>query len=208
MGSVIYNHPIGKDYKWYISGIFPANWGIILYGTYHLIGGTRKLHWSYLPIYKGSITPICIWLGRGMLSSYTEKIPSNDFNLLWFYACGVQGEGVTGESLGKIRGITTPPPLRILCTQFSSGVSDAWHWVFTSTDRFSVWSGLKDLNNWHWGAFCLFLNVKRRRYGALVLLVQWKQCKSCLFSLFELFAVALAFLVWEWYVNLLKSWDR
>ena len=26
-----YNHPIGKDYKWYISGIFPANWGIIWY---------------------------------------------------------------------------------------------------------------------------------------------------------------------------------
>ena len=28
---MIYNHPIGKDDKWYISGIFPANWGIICY---------------------------------------------------------------------------------------------------------------------------------------------------------------------------------
>ena len=26
-------HPIGKDYKWYISGIFPANWGIICHPT-------------------------------------------------------------------------------------------------------------------------------------------------------------------------------
>ena len=41
--SVIYNHPIGKDYKWYISGIFPANWGIIWYLP--PIKGTRKLHW-------------------------------------------------------------------------------------------------------------------------------------------------------------------
>ena len=24
----IFNHPEGKDYKWYISGIFPANWGM------------------------------------------------------------------------------------------------------------------------------------------------------------------------------------
>ena len=24
---MIYNHPIGKDYKWYIGGILPANWG-------------------------------------------------------------------------------------------------------------------------------------------------------------------------------------
>ena len=28
MGSVAYNPPEGKDYKWYISGIFPANWRI------------------------------------------------------------------------------------------------------------------------------------------------------------------------------------
>ena len=30
-------------YKWYISGIFPANWGIIWYLP--PIKGTRKLHW-------------------------------------------------------------------------------------------------------------------------------------------------------------------
>ena len=27
----------GKDYKWYISGIFPANWGIICHRS-HLLG--------------------------------------------------------------------------------------------------------------------------------------------------------------------------
>ena len=25
---VAYNPPEGKDHKWYISGIFPANWGM------------------------------------------------------------------------------------------------------------------------------------------------------------------------------------
>ena len=30
IGSIFYS-PEGKDYKWYISGIFPANWGIICY---------------------------------------------------------------------------------------------------------------------------------------------------------------------------------
>ena len=33
----IFHPPEGKDYKWYISGIFPANWGIICYGS-HLLG--------------------------------------------------------------------------------------------------------------------------------------------------------------------------
>ena len=28
--------PEGKDYKWYISGIFPANW-VMDYATYHLL---------------------------------------------------------------------------------------------------------------------------------------------------------------------------
>ncbi len=36
MGSVAYNPPEGKDYKWYIRGIFPANWGMD-YATYHLL---------------------------------------------------------------------------------------------------------------------------------------------------------------------------
>ena len=33
----IFHPPEGKDYKWYISGIFPANWGMD-YATYHLLG--------------------------------------------------------------------------------------------------------------------------------------------------------------------------
>ena len=33
--SGIYNHPIGKECKWYISGIFPANW-VIIYHRSHL----------------------------------------------------------------------------------------------------------------------------------------------------------------------------
>ena len=32
----IYNLPEGKDYKWYISGIFPANWVIIYYRSHPL----------------------------------------------------------------------------------------------------------------------------------------------------------------------------
>ena len=36
VGSVAYNPP-GKDYKWYISGIFPANWGIICHMPPHLL---------------------------------------------------------------------------------------------------------------------------------------------------------------------------
>ena len=36
-----YNPPKGKDYKWYISGIFPANWGII-YHRSHLFLGNQK----------------------------------------------------------------------------------------------------------------------------------------------------------------------
>ena len=32
----IFHPPEGKDYKWYISGIFPANWGMD-YATYHLL---------------------------------------------------------------------------------------------------------------------------------------------------------------------------
>ena len=31
-----FHHPVGKDYKWYISGIFPANWVIICYQS-HLL---------------------------------------------------------------------------------------------------------------------------------------------------------------------------
>ena len=41
----IFHHPIGKDYKWYISGIFPANWGII-YHRSHLLKGTRNSYWG------------------------------------------------------------------------------------------------------------------------------------------------------------------
>ena len=37
----IYNHPIGKEYKWYISGIFPANWVIISPTTYQ--GNQKQL---------------------------------------------------------------------------------------------------------------------------------------------------------------------
>ena len=33
---VAYNHPIGKDYKWYISGIVLANWMITCYRS-HLL---------------------------------------------------------------------------------------------------------------------------------------------------------------------------
>ena len=38
----IFHHPEGQDYKWYISGIFPAIWGIIC----HLppFRGTRNNH--------------------------------------------------------------------------------------------------------------------------------------------------------------------
>ena len=36
----------GKDYKWYISGIFPANWGMD-YATDPTFKGTRNNHWSY-----------------------------------------------------------------------------------------------------------------------------------------------------------------
>ena len=32
-----FHPPEGKDYKWYISGIFPATWGMD-YATYHLLG--------------------------------------------------------------------------------------------------------------------------------------------------------------------------
>ena len=35
MGSVAYNPPEGKDYKWYISGIYLPIGG--LYATYHLL---------------------------------------------------------------------------------------------------------------------------------------------------------------------------
>ena len=41
MGSVAYNPPEGKNYKWYISGIFPANWGVDYVPPiywYHLLG--------------------------------------------------------------------------------------------------------------------------------------------------------------------------
>ena len=34
----IFHTPEGKDYKWYISGIFPANWGwIICHLPSHLV---------------------------------------------------------------------------------------------------------------------------------------------------------------------------
>ena len=36
--------PIGKDYKWYISGIFPANW-VIIYHRSHL-GNNRNSYWT------------------------------------------------------------------------------------------------------------------------------------------------------------------
>ena len=39
----IFHPPEGKDYKWYISGIFPANWGIICYLP--PFRGTRNNHW-------------------------------------------------------------------------------------------------------------------------------------------------------------------
>ena len=32
----LYNPPEGKDYTWYISGIFPANWVIIYYRSHPL----------------------------------------------------------------------------------------------------------------------------------------------------------------------------
>ena len=35
----IFDPPEGKDEKWYINGIFPANWGIIC----HLLGGSSHL---------------------------------------------------------------------------------------------------------------------------------------------------------------------
>ena len=40
----IWGPPEGKDYKWYISGIFPANWGIICYLP--PFRGTRNNHWD------------------------------------------------------------------------------------------------------------------------------------------------------------------
>ncbi len=36
----------GKDYKWYISGIFPANWVIFFATDPTLYVGTWKIHWG------------------------------------------------------------------------------------------------------------------------------------------------------------------
>ena len=41
MGSVAYNPTAGKDYKWYISGIFSANWGMD-YATDPTFKGNQK----------------------------------------------------------------------------------------------------------------------------------------------------------------------
>ena len=52
----IYNHPIGKEYKWYISGIYIANW-VMKNITYHLLWGTIETTidltpWPFLNIRK------------------------------------------------------------------------------------------------------------------------------------------------------------
>ena len=45
----IFHPPKGKDYKWYVSGIFPANWGMD-YATYlPPFRGTRNNHWFNQP---------------------------------------------------------------------------------------------------------------------------------------------------------------
>ena len=46
MGSVIYNHPIGKDYKWYISGIYCQLGDYI--SPIPPIEGTRNNHCFFL----------------------------------------------------------------------------------------------------------------------------------------------------------------
>ena len=44
VGSMFHPPRFGKDYKWYISGIFPANWGMD-YATYlPPFTGTRNNH--------------------------------------------------------------------------------------------------------------------------------------------------------------------
>ena len=46
-GSVAYNPPEGQDYKWYRSGIFPANW-VIIYHRSHQLRETRNNYWQYV----------------------------------------------------------------------------------------------------------------------------------------------------------------
>ena len=55
--------PERKDYKWYISGIFPANWGIICYLP--PFRGTRNNHW----ICSGSWKPFNFQTTVEVLSS-------------------------------------------------------------------------------------------------------------------------------------------
>ena len=52
----IFDPPEGKDYKWYISGIFPANWGMD-YATYHLLGEPETTIDVYIHPGNGSIFP-------------------------------------------------------------------------------------------------------------------------------------------------------
>ena len=41
----IFHPPEGKDYKWYISGIFPANWGMDYATDPTLYGNQHPNHW-------------------------------------------------------------------------------------------------------------------------------------------------------------------
>ena len=43
IGGILYP-PEGKDYKWYISGIFPANWGMEYATDPTELRGTRNNH--------------------------------------------------------------------------------------------------------------------------------------------------------------------
>ena len=98
MGSVAYNNPIGKDYKWYISGIFPANW-VIIYHQAHLFRGTRKkttidtdLPKSWHP---GSRPPItgknCTWtfqlkgnFYRGKMWNFVRVSSEKKVRVFWY----------------------------------------------------------------------------------------------------------------------------
>ena len=62
---IAYNPPEGKDYKWYISGIFPANWGMD-YATYlPPFTGTKNNHcrfFDFMQIAGVEVDRIGLWI--------------------------------------------------------------------------------------------------------------------------------------------------
>ncbi len=94
----IVHPPIGKDYKWYISGIFPANWRIICYRS-HLLGepkttiensqDTVKLIHSGMGFGQilenqkmVEISELAKWFSMDFLLVISEMFLENSFNFL------------------------------------------------------------------------------------------------------------------------------